>query len=86
MSTFDCYDADLASDVRAHRSASASHQTIWGPYARAHQSMASRRQTCVSHSSLDVKIVAADLALRAGQLVTVAGHVVAEGAAVSSPW
>ena len=57
-------DADLASDLRTHRSTSASHQIIWGPYTRAVQSMASQRQTCVSHSTLEAEIVAADLALR----------------------
>eukprot|EP00959_Pyramimonas_sp_CCMP1952_P081241 1697316-Pyramimonas_sp.AAC.1 len=42
-----CSDADLASDLRTHRSASASHQVIWAPRAGAKQSMASRPQTCV---------------------------------------
>ena len=57
-------DADLASDLRTHRSTSASHQIIWGAYTRAVQSLASCRQTCVSHSTLEAEIVAADLALR----------------------
>ena len=57
-------DADLAGDLRTQRSTSASHQIIWGPYTRAGQSMASRRQTCVSRSTLEAEIVAADLALR----------------------
>eukprot|EP00959_Pyramimonas_sp_CCMP1952_P141604 2963521-Pyramimonas_sp.AAC.1 len=51
-------DADLASDVRTHRSASASRQVIWAPCTRANQSMASRRQTCVSHSTLEAECVA----------------------------
>eukprot|EP00959_Pyramimonas_sp_CCMP1952_P266349 5568415-Pyramimonas_sp.AAC.1 len=58
------YDADLASDIRTHRSTSASYQAIRGPYTRAGQSMGSQRQTCVSHSTLEAEIVAADLALR----------------------
>ena len=57
-------DADLASDIRTHRSTSASYQVLWGPYTRAGQSMGSQRQTCVSHSTLEAEIVAADLALR----------------------
>eukprot|EP00959_Pyramimonas_sp_CCMP1952_P343197 7189180-Pyramimonas_sp.AAC.1 len=36
-------DADLASDIRTHRSTSASFQAIWGPYTRAGQSMGSQR-------------------------------------------
>eukprot|EP00959_Pyramimonas_sp_CCMP1952_P470938 9497565-Pyramimonas_sp.AAC.1 len=59
-----CYDADFASDLRTHRSTSASPQMIWVPYTRANQSMASRRQACVSHSTLEAEIVTADLALR----------------------
>eukprot|EP00959_Pyramimonas_sp_CCMP1952_P459090 9477695-Pyramimonas_sp.AAC.1 len=51
--------ADLASDLRAHRSFSARHQVIWTPYTRANQSMASRRKACVSHRSLEAEIVAA---------------------------
>eukprot|EP00959_Pyramimonas_sp_CCMP1952_P169004 3530502-Pyramimonas_sp.AAC.1 len=58
------YDANLASDIRAHRSTSASYQAILGPYTRAGQSMGSQRQICVSHSTLEADIVAADLALR----------------------
>eukprot|EP00959_Pyramimonas_sp_CCMP1952_P024208 508089-Pyramimonas_sp.AAC.1 len=57
-------DADLASDLRTHRSTSASRQVIWAPCARANQSMACRRQTCVSRGTLEAEIVAADLALR----------------------
>eukprot|EP00959_Pyramimonas_sp_CCMP1952_P069367 1447521-Pyramimonas_sp.AAC.1 len=57
-------DADLASDIRTHRSTCASYQAIWGPCARAGQSMGSQRQTCVSHSTHEADIVAADLALR----------------------
>eukprot|EP00959_Pyramimonas_sp_CCMP1952_P026192 549854-Pyramimonas_sp.AAC.1 len=56
--------ADLASDIRTHRSTSASYQAIRGPYTRAGQSMGSQRQTCVSHGTLEADIVAADLALR----------------------
>eukprot|EP00959_Pyramimonas_sp_CCMP1952_P344460 7214376-Pyramimonas_sp.AAC.1 len=55
-------DADLASDIRTHRSTSASFQAIWGPCTRAGQSMGSQRETCVSHSTLEADIVAADLA------------------------
>eukprot|EP00959_Pyramimonas_sp_CCMP1952_P001974 40599-Pyramimonas_sp.AAC.1 len=62
------YDADLASDLRTHRSTSASRQVIWAPCTRANQSMASRRQSCVSPSALEAGIVAADLALRFGLL------------------
>eukprot|EP00959_Pyramimonas_sp_CCMP1952_P302704 6333914-Pyramimonas_sp.AAC.1 len=54
-------DADLASDLRTRRSASAGHQVIWAPSARAIQSMASRRQTCVSHSTFEAEVVAAGL-------------------------
>eukprot|EP00959_Pyramimonas_sp_CCMP1952_P352717 7389974-Pyramimonas_sp.AAC.1 len=57
-------DADLASDIRTHRGTSASYQAIWGLCTRAGQSMASQRQTCVSHSTLEAEIVAAGLALR----------------------
>eukprot|EP00959_Pyramimonas_sp_CCMP1952_P257571 5381571-Pyramimonas_sp.AAC.1 len=57
-------DADLASDIRTHRSTSASYQAIWRPYIRAGQSMGSQRQTCVTQSTLEAEIVAADLALR----------------------
>eukprot|EP00959_Pyramimonas_sp_CCMP1952_P348830 7308465-Pyramimonas_sp.AAC.1 len=57
-------DADLASDVRTHRSTSASYQAIRGPYTRAGQSMEPQRLTCFSHGTLEAEIVAADLALR----------------------
>eukprot|EP00959_Pyramimonas_sp_CCMP1952_P437103 9151779-Pyramimonas_sp.AAC.1 len=57
-------DADLASELRTHRSTSASHQVICAPYTMANQSMDSRRQTCVSHSTFEAEIVAADLALK----------------------
>eukprot|EP00959_Pyramimonas_sp_CCMP1952_P431889 9045069-Pyramimonas_sp.AAC.1 len=57
-------DADLASDIRTHRSTSASFQAIWGPCARAGQSVSSQRQTRVSHSTLEAETVAADPALR----------------------
>eukprot|EP00959_Pyramimonas_sp_CCMP1952_P152069 3181756-Pyramimonas_sp.AAC.1 len=53
-------------DLRTHRSTSASYQAIWGPYTRAGQSMGSQRQTCASHSTLEVEIVSADLALCKG--------------------
>eukprot|EP00959_Pyramimonas_sp_CCMP1952_P132066 2761369-Pyramimonas_sp.AAC.1 len=56
-------DADLASDLRTHRSASAGHQVIWAPCARANQSMASRRQSCVSYSALEAEIAAADVVM-----------------------
>eukprot|EP00959_Pyramimonas_sp_CCMP1952_P369253 7734417-Pyramimonas_sp.AAC.1 len=49
-------DADLASDIRTHRSTSASYQAIWGLCTRAGQSMGSQRQTCVSHSILEAEI------------------------------
>eukprot|EP00959_Pyramimonas_sp_CCMP1952_P349661 7326561-Pyramimonas_sp.AAC.1 len=52
-------DADLASDVRTHRSTGASRQAIWGTRRRANQSMASRRQTCVSQSTFEAEIAAA---------------------------
>eukprot|EP00959_Pyramimonas_sp_CCMP1952_P400223 8385701-Pyramimonas_sp.AAC.1 len=54
-------DSDLASDIRTRRSASASYQAIWGPCARAGQSMGSQRQARVSRSTLEAEIVAADL-------------------------
>eukprot|EP00959_Pyramimonas_sp_CCMP1952_P005992 125525-Pyramimonas_sp.AAC.2 len=57
-------DVDLASDIRTHRSTSASYQAIRGPCTRAGQSMGSQRQTCVPHGTLEAEIVAADLALR----------------------
>ena len=57
-------DADLASDIRTHRSTSANSQKIYGPYTRAYQSCNSRRQTATSHSTLEAEIVSADEALR----------------------
>eukprot|EP00959_Pyramimonas_sp_CCMP1952_P330150 6912665-Pyramimonas_sp.AAC.1 len=39
-------DADLASDIRTHRSTCASFQAMWGPCTRAGQPMGSQRQTC----------------------------------------
>ena len=38
-------DADLASDIRTHRSTSANAQKIWIPSARALQSCNTRKQT-----------------------------------------
>eukprot|EP00959_Pyramimonas_sp_CCMP1952_P457727 9475418-Pyramimonas_sp.AAC.1 len=63
-------DADLARDARAHRKTSARSFGGFarGP-ARASQSMAPRSQTCVSHGTLEAKLVAVCLALRT-QLLT----------------
>eukprot|EP00959_Pyramimonas_sp_CCMP1952_P369760 7744693-Pyramimonas_sp.AAC.1 len=49
-------DADLASDIRTHRSTGANAQFLWGPNARALQSCSSRRQTAVPHSALEAEI------------------------------
>eukprot|EP00959_Pyramimonas_sp_CCMP1952_P110858 2319574-Pyramimonas_sp.AAC.1 len=57
-------DADLASDIRTHRSTSANTQFLWGPNTRALQSCNARRQTAVSHSTLEAEAVSTDEALR----------------------
>ena len=57
-------DADLASDIRTHRSTSANNQKLWGPSTRANQSCNSRRQTATSHSTLESEIISADEAIR----------------------
>ena len=57
-------DADFAGDPRTQRSTSGVVLAVVAPYTRCLLSAASRRQTCVSHSTPEAEIVAADLALR----------------------
>ena len=57
-------DADFAGDPRTQRSTSGVVLALAGSHTRCMLSAASRRQTCVSHSTPEAEIVAADLALR----------------------
>ena len=57
-------DADFAGDPRTQRSTSGVVLAVVGPYTRCMLSAASHTQTCVSHSTPEAEIVAADLALR----------------------
>ena len=57
-------DADFAGDPEAQRSTSGLHLALRGPATGFPLTGASKRQTCVSHSTPEAEIVAADFALR----------------------
>ena len=58
-------DADFAGCVESLRSTSGGHLNIQGPNTRFPLSGSSKRQGCVSHSTPEAEIVAADVAMRA---------------------
>ena len=57
-------DADFAGDIETQRSTSGYYFVIRGPHTSFPISAASKRQTCVSHSTLEAELVAADYGLR----------------------
>ena len=57
-------DADFAGDVSTSRSTSGVFMAIVGPHTFIPLSALSKKQTCVSHSTPEAEIVAADLAVR----------------------
>ena len=58
-------EADFAGCVESLRSTSCGHLNIQGPNTRFPLSGSSKRQGCVSHSTPEAEIVAADVAMRA---------------------
>ena len=58
-------DGDFAGCVESLRSTSRGHLNLQGPNTRFPLSGSSKRQTCVSHSTPEAEIVAADVAMRA---------------------
>ena len=58
-----CADADFAGCVDSLRSTSGGHLNIQGPNTRFPLSGSSKRQGCVSHSTPEAEIVAADVAM-----------------------
>ena len=58
-------DADFAGCVESLRSTSGGHLNLQGPNTRFPLSGSSKRQSCVSHSTPEAEIVAADVAMRA---------------------
>ena len=58
-------DADFAGCVESLRSTSGGHLDLQGPNTRFPLSGSSKRQSCVSHSTPEAEIVAADVAMRA---------------------
>ena len=58
-------DADFAGCVESLRSTSGGHLNLQGPSTRFPLSGSSKRQGCVSHSTPEAEIVAADVAMRA---------------------
>ena len=61
-------DADFAGDPETQRSTSGLHLALRGPATCFPLTGASKRQTCVSHSTPEAEIVAADFALRTSGL------------------
>jgi len=61
-------DADFAGDTETRRSTSGVFLALVGPATFVPLSAASRKQTCVSHSTTEAEIVAADLAVRSEAL------------------
>ena len=57
-------DADLASDLLTRKSTSGVYQCISGGNTRMPMSALSKKQTCVSHSTPEAELVAADVSLR----------------------
>ena len=57
-------DADFAGCIDSLRSTSGGHLNIQGPNTRFPLSGSSKRQGCVSHSTPEAEIVAADVAMR----------------------
>ena len=57
-------DADFAGDTETKRSTSGVHLCIRGPHSSFPLTGVSKRQGCVSHSTPEAEIVAADFALR----------------------
>ena len=57
-------DADFAGDPETQRSTSGLHLALRGPATCFPLTGASKRQTCVSHSTPEAEIIAADFALR----------------------
>ena len=57
-------DADLASDLLTRRSTSGVYLCLAGPNTRMPQSAVSKKQSCVSHSTPEAELVAADVAIR----------------------
>ena len=57
-------DADFAGDIETQRSTSGYYSVIRGPNTSFPISAGSKRQTCVSHSTPEAELVAADYGLR----------------------
>ena len=57
-------DADFAGDGETQWSTSGYYSVIRGPHTSFPNSVGSKRQTCVSHSTLEAELVAADYGLR----------------------
>ncbi len=61
----ECYsDADFAGDPRTQISTTGITLQVRGPRSKAVPAVSSKRQTCVSHSTPEAEIVAADEAIR----------------------
>ena len=57
-------DADFVGDARTNRSTSGACFQIWGTFIRFITHAQSKRQSCVSHSTPEAELVAADFSLR----------------------
>ena len=62
-------DADFAGDVETQRSTSGYYSVIRGPHKSFPISAGSKRQACVSHSTPEAELVAADYGLRTDGLL-----------------